>query len=69
VRLGSCRSAVGATVAEDELEYLTERALHELRAAMMSFEARVRSVHIQMLDAYTLRLQELKSTWPADQGS
>ena len=47
---------------EDELEYLTERALHELRAAMMSFEVRVRSVHIQMLDAYTLRLQELKST-------
>ena len=51
-----------ATVVEDELEYLTERALHELRAAMMSFEVRVRSVHIQMLDAYTLRLQELKST-------
>jgi hypothetical protein len=47
-----------------EAEYLTDRAIHELRAAMLAFDVRVRSIHLEMADAYTLKLGEAKR-WAA----
>jgi hypothetical protein len=46
-------------VIEDELDYLRERALDELRAAITAFDVRVRCVHLQMVDAYAVKLREL----------
>ena len=40
-----------------DAEYLAERAHQELRAAMLAFDVRVRSVHLEMADAYSLKLQ------------
>ena len=41
-----------------EAEYLTDRAIRELQAAMLAFDVRVRSIHLEMADAYTLKLRE-----------
>ena len=43
-----------------EAEYLTDVAIRELQAAMLAFDVRVRSIHLEMADAYTLRLREAK---------
>ena len=47
-----------------EADYLTDRAIHELRAAILAFDVRVRSAHLEMADAYTLRLHEVKRRAP-----
>ena len=47
-----------------ETEYLTERAVSELRAAILAFDVRVRLVHLELADAYAARLQELKRGAP-----
>jgi hypothetical protein len=43
-----------------EADYLADRAMQELRAAILAFDVRVRSAHLAMVDAYTLRLREAK---------
>jgi hypothetical protein len=43
-----------------EVDYLTDRAIQELRAAMLAFDVRVRSIHLELADAYTLKLAEAK---------
>jgi hypothetical protein len=51
------------TIGEGEMteaDYLADRALHELRAAILAFDVRVRSAHLAMADAYTERLREAK---------
>ena len=47
-----------------DAEYLTDRALSELRAAILAFDVRVRLVHLELVDAYTERLEELKRGAP-----
>jgi hypothetical protein len=43
-----------------DADYLTDRALSELRAAMLAYDVRVRLVHLELADAYTARLEEMK---------
>jgi len=43
-----------------DTDYLTGRAIRELQAAMLAFDVRVRSIHLEMADAYTLKLGEAK---------
>ena len=43
-----------------DADYLAERAHQELRAAMLAFDVRVRSVHLQLADAYASKLSEIK---------
>ena len=44
-----------------DAEYLAERAHQELRAAMLAFDVRVRSVHLELADAYSLKLQRQRT--------
>jgi len=43
-----------------DAEYLAERALQEMKAAIRSLDRRVREVHLEMADAYSFRLSETK---------
>jgi hypothetical protein len=43
-----------------DADYLIERAHQELNAAMRTSDPRVRNVHLELADAYTFRLRELK---------
>ena len=43
-----------------DAEYLIERAHQELNAAISTQNLRVRQVHLELADAYTSRLYELK---------
>ena len=43
-----------------DAEYLIERAHQELNAAISAQNLRVRQVHLELADAYTSRLYELK---------
>jgi hypothetical protein len=45
-------------------EYLADRALSELRAAMLAYDVRVRLVHLKLADAYAARLEEVKRGAP-----
>jgi hypothetical protein len=47
-----------------DAEYLTDRALSELRAAILAYDVRVRLVHLELADAYTARLEEVKRGAP-----
>ena len=43
-----------------DAEYLTERAVQELSAAMRSSDARVREIHLELADAYTFKVREMQ---------
>ena len=47
-----------------DAEYFTDRALNELRAAMLAYDVRVRIVHLELTDAYTAKLEEVKRVAP-----
>ena len=42
-----------------DAEYLADRAQQELRAALLAYDVRARTIHLELADAYTFRLQEL----------
>ena len=50
----------GARTRMSDAEYLIERAHQELNAAISAQNLRVRQVHLELADAYTSRLYELK---------
>jgi hypothetical protein len=43
-----------------DAEYLIARAQQELRAAMRAPDARVRQIHLELADAYSFRLRQMK---------
>lgn len=43
-----------------DADYFTLRAQEELKAAMRASDLRVRKVHLQLADAYSLKLYETK---------
>jgi hypothetical protein len=43
-----------------DAEYLIARAHQELSAAMRASDARVRQVHLELVDAYAFRLRVMK---------
>lgn len=43
-----------------DADYFTLRAQEELKAAMHASDVRVRKVHLQLADAYSLKLDETK---------
>ena len=44
-----------------EVEYYTHRAREEREAAMRAPHARVREIHLQLAEAYELRVRELSA--------
>jgi len=45
----------------DDTEFLADRAQQEISAALKSSNPRVRDVHLDMADAYLLRLRETQA--------
>lgn len=43
-----------------DADYLIKRAHQELNAAMRTADLRVRGIHLELADAYTFRLREVK---------
>jgi hypothetical protein len=44
-----------------DTEYLSTRAEQELCAAIAASDARVREIHLQLADAYSFRLREVRA--------
>jgi hypothetical protein len=50
-------------------DYLIKREQQELEAALSASDARARRRHLELADAYTSRIDELKRREPAVEGS